>query len=92
MIHLIFEALLECAAILLSKFALPTVVQEFKNGKLFQIPKKDLTKFLDDPVNHLPTDKLYVGYLATSKVNKLLDDEDIDKNEHSQFFMAVCAS
>ena len=34
----------------------------------------------------MPTDKLYVGYLARSKVNKLLDDGDIDKNEHSQFF------
>ena len=55
------------------------------------MPKKDLTKFLDDPVKNLPTDKLYVGYLTRSKVNKLLDDGDIDKNEHSQFFMTVFA-
>ena len=49
------------------------------------MPKKDLTKFFDDPVKHMPTDKLYVDYLTRSKVNKLLDDGDIDKNEHSQF-------
>ena len=90
-IHLMFEALFECATILLSRFALPTVVQEVKNGKLFKC-QKDLTKYLDDPVNHLPTDKLYVGYLARSNVDKLLDDGDIDKNENSQFFMAVCVS
>ena len=42
-------------------------------------------------MRHLPTDKLYVGYLARSNVNTLLDDGDIDKDEHSQFFMAVCA-
>ena len=85
-IHLMFEALFACATTLLSRFALPTIVQEFRNGKLLQMPKKDLTTFLDDPANYLPTDKLYVGYLARSKVNKLLDDGDIDKNEYSQFF------
>ena len=39
-IHLMFEALFECGAILLSRFALPAVVPEVKNGKLLQMPKK----------------------------------------------------
>ena len=62
-IHLMFEALFGCTIILLSRFALSSVVQEFKNGKLLQMAKKDLTKLLDDPVNHLPTDKLYIARL-----------------------------
>ena len=85
-IHLMFEALFECATTLLSRFALPAVVQEFKNGKHLKMSKQDLTQFLEDSANHLPIDKLCVGYLARSKVNKLLDDGDIDEIVFSQFF------
>ena len=80
-----FEALFGCTTILLSRLALPAVVHEFKNGKLLQMAKTDLTKFLDNAFNHLLTDKPYVGYLARHKVNKLLDNGGFD-DERSQFF------
>ena len=48
--------------------------------------KQDLTQFLENSANHLPIHKLYVGSLARSKVNKLLDDGDIDEIVFSQRF------
>ena len=42
-IYLMFEALFECATTLLSRFALPAVVQECKNGKFLKMSKQDNT-------------------------------------------------
>ena len=66
-IHSLYDALFNW-------FALPEVVQKYKNGELSKMSKNYLLKYLDDLINHTPAEKVFVGFLERSKIQKFLDD------------------
>ena len=82
-IHIIHEILFSITCVLLSRFAVPEVVKQYKNGKK---TIAEIKKLLDDPDNILTQDKLFVGFLGRLHVKKLLNEGDISQTEYDAFF------
>lgn len=71
-IHLLYDTLFNCTKALLSWSALPEVVQKYRNSELSK--------------NDIHAEKLFVGILARSKIQKLLNDEDVNETVYTSFF------
>ena len=71
---------------LLSRFTTPDVVKQFKSGQLSKQPLLDAAA---DPINCLAQDKLFVGFLGRSKVEKLFKHGDISHGQRKKFYAAV---
>ena len=84
-IHLMYDALFDTSVTLLSRFISPDIVTQYKNHKL---SNEDIRIIVEDPDYYLPTNTLFVGFLARTQANKLLHDGTISENEYEAFFTA----
>ena len=84
-IHLMYDALFDTSVTLLSRFISPDIVTQYKNHKL---SNEDVRIIVEDPDCYLPTNALFVGFLARTQTNKLLHEEMISENEYEAFFTA----
>ena len=84
-IHLMYNALFDTSVVLLSRFMSPEIVSQYKNNML---DKEAIKAPTEDLLNYLTTDKLFVGFLARSKVNEMLSDGTISDKEKRNFFDA----
>ena len=84
-IHFMYDALFDTSVTLLSRFVSPDIVTQYKNYKL---SNEDIRIIVEDPDYYLPTNTLFVGFLARTQANKLLHDGTISENEYEAFFTA----
>ena len=70
---------------LLSWFISPDIVTQYKNHNL---GNEGIRIIVEDPDYYLPTNPLFVGFLARTQANKLLHDGAISENENEAFFTA----
>ena len=80
-----YDALFDTSVLLLSWFISPDIVTQYENCKL---SNEDIRIIVEDPDYYLPTDSLFVGFLARTQANKLLHDGMISGNENEAFFTA----
>ena len=84
-IHFMYDALFDTSVTLLSRFISPDIVTQYKNHKL---SNEDIRIIVEDPDYCLPTNTLFVGFLARTQADKLLHDGTISENEYEAFFTA----
>ena len=84
-IHFMYDALFDTSVTLLSRFISPDKVTQYKNHKF---SNEDIRIIVEDPDYYLPTNTLFVGFLARTQANKLLHDGTISENEYEAFFTA----
>ena len=77
-----YDALFDTSVTLLSRFTSPDIVTQYKNHN------EDIRIRVEDPDYYLPTNTLFVGFLARTQANKLLHDGTISENEYEVFFTA----
>ena len=77
-IDLMYDAVFDTSVTLLSRFISPDIVTQYKNHKL---SNEDIRIIVEDPDYYLPTNTLFVGFLARTLANKLLHDGTISENE-----------
>ena len=80
-----YDALFDTSVLLLSWFISPDIVTQYENCKL---SNEDIRIIVEDPDYYLPTNSLFVGFLARTQANKLLHDGTISENEYEAFFTA----
>ena len=80
-----YDALFDTSVTLLSRFISPHIVTQYKNYKL---SNEDIRIIVEDPDYYLPTNTLFVGFLARRQTNKLLHDGTISENQYKAFFTA----
>ncbi len=85
LIHILHDVLFSCTSLLLSRFAQPELVGQYRRGELSNAVIK--TKVMD-PDNVLPITKIFVGFLVRGKINSLLNEGDISERQKSNFFNA----
>lgn len=85
LIHILHDALFSCTSLLLSRFAQPELLGQYRRGEL---SKADVKEKVMDPDNVLPTTKMFVGLLVRGKINSLLDEGDISERQKSNFYNA----
>ena len=83
-IHITHDQLFSTTCALLSLFATPDIVKQYKQGETIA----EITELIQDPDNLLAQDKLFLGYLARSQIKKLLSEGDISQFEYDNFFNA----
>ena len=84
-IHFMYDALFDTSVTLLSRFISPDIVTQYKNYKL---SNEDIRIIVEDPDYYLPTNTLFVGFLARRQANKLLHDGAMSEDEYKAFFIA----
>ena len=75
------DALFDTSVLLLSHFMVPQVVNQYKENLLSE---EAIKAAVEDPNNYLTTDKIFVGFIARIKANKLLNERD------HQSFLNAC--
>ena len=85
-IHHMYDALFDTSGTLLSRFTSPDIVTQYKNHKL---SNEDIRIIVKDPDYYLPTNTLFIGFLARTQANKLLHDGTIPENEYEVFLQLV---
>ena len=84
-IHLLYDALFDTSVLLLSRFMVPQVVNQYKKNLLSE---EAIKAAVEDPNNYLTTDKIFVGFIARMKANTLLNEGTISERDHQSFFNA----
>ena len=85
LIHILHDALFSCTSLLLSRFASPQLVGQYRRGEL---SKENVKAKVMDLDKVLPTSKIFVGFLVRGKINSLLDQGDISERQKSNFYNA----
>ena len=80
-----YDALFGTSVLLLSRFMSAQIAAQYKNDML---DEEAIKTAVEDPDNYLTTDKMFVGFITKTKVNKLLNDGIISEKDHQNFFNA----
>ena len=81
--HFMYGALFD-TSVTLNRYK-PDKVPQYKNHKF---SNEDIRIIVEDPDYYLPTNTLFVEFLARRQANKLLHDGTISENEYKAFFTA----
>lgn len=81
-IHILDDLQQDTVTQLLSRFALPKVVIQFKSG---EFSEQQMLDAVNDVENYLTQEKCFVGLLARSKFEKLFQGGEISDTQRKKF-------
>ena len=85
LIHILYDSLFSCTCLLLSKFAQPEIVRQYK---MEEIAYEEIKVEVMKTANILENERLFVGFLVPEQVNALLSDETVTERQVQNFYAA----
>ena len=83
LIHILYDSLFSCTYLLLSKFAQPEIVRQYK---MEEIAYEEIKVEVMKTVNVLENERLFVGFLVPEQVNALLSHETVTERQVQNFY------
>ena len=85
LIYILYDSLFSCTCLLLSKFAQPEIVRQYK---MEEIAYEEIKVEVMKTANILENERLFVGFLVPEQVNALLSDETVTERQVQNFYAA----
>ena len=86
LIHILYDSLFSCTCLLLSRFAQPEIVRQYK--KRGEISYEEIKVEVMNTANVLENKRLFVGFLVRGQVNALLSDGTVTETQVQNFYAA----
>ena len=86
LIHILYDSLFSCTRLLLSRFAQPEIVRQYKRR---EISYEEIKVENMNTANILENERLCVGFLVRGQVNALLSDGTVTERQVQNFY-ATC--
>ena len=85
LIHILYDSLFSCTRLLLSRFAQPEIVRQYKRR---EISYEEIKVENMNTANILENERLCVGFLVRGQVNALLSDGTVTERQVQNYYAA----